>query len=147
MLKRFPENVPRGLRRHTLQLPCQFQEDGGHSPSKSIKNKFPTFMHGCSEEVPNLKAQRLCEEILSLSRCLNKRRDSPGLGLMAALEGGPAEGKGGAPRGPGFLPGAHLWRPCRQLLPVPEKMQHPGLSNPIDQGNPFPGCFLHCKRN
>lgn len=41
-------------------------------------------MYGCSEEVPSLKAQLLCEEILSL--CLNKR-EAPGLGLMAALEG------------------------------------------------------------
>lgn len=59
-------------------------------------------MYGCSEEVPSLKAQLLCEEILAL--CLNKRRESPGLGLMAALEGGPAGGKARFSEGPRFTP-------------------------------------------
>lgn len=138
---------PKGLRRHTLQLSCQFQEDRGLFLPKYVKNKFPTFMYGCSEEVPNLKFQLLYEEIIFLG--LNKRIKSPGLELMAALEGGPAEGKGGSPKGPDFLPEAHLtcWILCIYLLPVLVKMQHPHLTNPIYHGNPFPGFFLHCKRN
>lgn len=76
-----------GLRRQKVPLPCQFQEDGGHFLPETLKNKFPAFTYGCSEEVPNLKFQLLCEEIIFL--CSNERRDPPGLEPMAALEGRP----------------------------------------------------------
>lgn len=43
LLERVPENVPKGLRRHTLRLPCQLQEDGGHSLSKFYKERVSYF--------------------------------------------------------------------------------------------------------
>lgn len=55
---------------------------------------FPTFMYGCSEEVPDLRSQLLSEEIIFLH--LNKRVRSPWLELMVALEGTPGEEKDGS---------------------------------------------------